>query len=170
MSDAKLLGDGDRAKVRLERHLPDPPGRVWHAITDPEALRAWFPCDVHVAGGEWVVGASIMFRFSPEVMNLTLNGVVLAVDEPRSLAFTWGVETLRFELSPDDDGTKLVLIDELSPEAAARNAAGWDDCLDRLMGVEPDPDGWKPRFAGYSAAFEPALGPQEGQPAGYKGG
>ena len=143
---------------------------VWRAITDREALRSWFPCDVEVDGGEWVVGAAMTFRFPPEVIDLTLTGEVLVVDEPRSLAFTWGQETLRFELDRDDDGTKLSLTDELPPGAAARNAAGWEDCLDRLMGIDPDPDAWKDRFARYSIAFAPALGPQEGPPAGYKGG
>ena len=170
MSEARLLEDLDRASVRIERHLADPPAAVWHAITDREALRSWFPCDVDVVGGQWVAEATITFRFPPEVIDLTLSGVVLAVDEPRLLAYTWGEETLRFELDPEERGTRLVLVDELPPGAAARNAAGWDDCLDRLMGVEPDPEAWKVRFAGYSAAFALTLGPQEGPPAGYKGG
>jgi hypothetical protein len=42
-------------------------------------------------------------------------------------------------------------------------------CLDRLTGLDPAPDSWEPRFSAYAAAFEPALGPQEGPPAGYSG-
>jgi hypothetical protein len=76
---------------------------------------------------------------------------------------------LRFELSPEGDGTRLVLIDELPPAGAARNAAGWEQCLDRLQGLEPAPDSWQPRFEHYAAAFQPTLGPQEGPPSGYKG-
>ena len=45
-----------------------------------------------------------------------------------------------------------------------------DDCLDRLAGLPRDPDAWRRRFAAYSAAFEPAVGPQEGPPAEYQGG
>jgi hypothetical protein len=99
-----------------------------------------------------------------------LSGVVRTVDEPRTLAFTWGEELLRFELTPDAGGTKLVLTDEIPREAAARNAAGWDDCLDRMMGVQPGTHAWKARFDQYSHAFGPTLGPQDGPPAGYKGG
>ena len=84
---------------------------------------------------------------------------------PRRLAFTWGEETLRFELSPDGDGTRLVLIDELPAAHAARNAAGWETCLDRLAGLAPAEDAWKPRFERYAAEFAPVLGPQEGPPA-----
>ncbi|HYZ30585.1 MAG TPA: SRPBCC domain-containing protein [Thermoleophilaceae bacterium] len=169
MSDATLLTDRAQPAVRLERRLPDPPAVVWRALTEREQLRSWFPCDVIVAGGRWEAGAAITFEFPAEVIDMTLSGDVLEVDEPRVLAFTWGEETLRFELTPEDGGTRLVLIDELPPSAAARNAAGWESCLDRLAGVEPAPDAWRPRFEAYATEFEPELGPQEGPPAGYKG-
>lgn len=170
MSEATLVEDCDRVGVRIERNLPDPPAVVWRAITDRESLRSWFPCDVIVAGGEWISRAAIAFEFPPEFIDLTLTGEVLAVDEPRLLVFTWGEETLRLELAEKPGGTRLVLIDMLSPEAAARNAAGWDDCLDRLVGLEPDPDSWRQHFDAYAAVFEPSLGPQEGPPKGYKRG
>jgi uncharacterized protein YndB with AHSA1/START domain len=170
MTDAMLLTDRARPAVRLERELPDPPTVVWRALTDRDELRSWFPSDVIVEGGRWEAGAAITFPFPPDVIDMTLTGEVLEVDEPALLAFSWGEDTLRFELSPLNGGTRLVLIDELPPGAAARNAAGWETCLDRLAGLEPAPDAWQPRFAAYTAAFEPALGPQEGPPDGYKGG
>jgi uncharacterized protein YndB with AHSA1/START domain len=169
MSDGTLLSDGARTAVRLERQLADPPGVVWQALTDREQLRAWFPCDVIVDGGRWQVGASISFVFPPEVIDVTLSGEVLALEEPNLLAFSWGEEVLRFELAEADGGTRLVLIDELAPASAARNAAGWEVCLDRLAGDEPGADAWRPRFEAYAAAVEPAIGPQDGPPAGYKG-
>jgi uncharacterized protein YndB with AHSA1/START domain len=169
VTDAQLITDGARPAVRLERQLPDPPKVVWQAITEREQLKSWFPCDVIVSGGAWQEGAAITFPFPSDVIDMTLTGEVLAVDEPNLLSFTWGEETLRFELTEHAGGTRLVLVDELPSGAAARNAAGWDDCLDRLAGATPAPDAWKHRFAVYSAAFEPAIGPQEGPPAGYKG-
>ncbi len=167
--DATLITDGARPAVRLERLLPDPPRSVWRALTEREQLRSWFPCDVVLAGGEWTVGASIAFPFPPEVIEMTLTGEVLAVREPELLVFTWGEETLRFELSAEDGGTRLVLIDELPAPGAARNAAGWETCLDRLAGLDPAPTAWQPRFEAYAASFAPVLGPQEGPPSGYKG-
>lgn len=170
MTDARLLiTDTLRPSVRLERHLPDQPPVVWQALTEREQLRSWFPCDVAVSGGRWEPGAAITFQFPPEVADMTLTGQVLEVDEPRLLVFTWGEETLRFELAPDGGGTRLVLIDTLAAEAAARNAAGWEMCLDRLAGLPGDPGAWKPRFDAYSAEFEPVIGPQAGPPAEYKG-
>ena len=168
-NDPTLLTDRAQPAVRLERDLPDPPAVVWGALTEREQLKEWFPCDVIVAGGEWRVGATISFPFPAEVIEMNLEGEVLAVEEPRELAFTWGDETLRFELTPRAGGTRLVLIDELPAGAAARNAAGWDTCLDKLAGIDPGDDAWQPRFKRYAAAFEPTLGPQEGPPAGYKG-
>jgi uncharacterized protein YndB with AHSA1/START domain len=169
MKDATLVTDGDRPAVRLERQLPDPPEVVWGALTEPERLREWFPCDVLVAGGEWRVGAAITFRFPPDLIEMTLTGEVLEVERPCRLAFSWGEEMLHFELSAQDGGTRLVLIDTLPADAAARNAAGWEVCLDGLAADAAPADRWKERFAVYSATFEPILGPQEGPPSGYEG-
>ncbi len=170
VSMATITIGGPRPVVRLERRLPDPPAVVWRAITEREQLAAWFPCDVAVDGGRWEVGASISFPFPPEVVDMTLAGTVLAVDEPQLLSYSWGGEVLRFELAADGGGTLLVLHNELPPSAAARHAAGWEDCLDRLVGTAPVPDGWQAHFDAYRASFEPVLGPQEGPPEGYKGG
>jgi uncharacterized protein YndB with AHSA1/START domain len=170
MTDATLDTAGARPAVRLERYLPDPPAVVWQAITDRAQLKEWFPCDVVVEGGRWEAGAAITFPFPPEVIDVTLTGTVLAVDEPKLLSFTWGeAETLRFELYPEGDGTRLLLIDQLEASWAARNAAGWEDCLDRLAGLPADPGAWHRRFAAYSTTFEPEIGPQEGPPADFNG-
>lgn len=59
-----------------------------------------------------------------------------------------------------------MLVDELRPGVAARNAAGWDVCLDRLVTGTQDDDAWRPLFEHYSAVFAPTLGEQEGPPAG----
>ncbi len=168
MTDATLLTDRDRPAVRLERLLVDPPPIVWQALTDRARLGDWFPSDVEVEGGRWVEGAAIRFVFPPEVIEMTLEGRVVEVDEPHVLSFYWGDDLLRFELSESGTGTRLVVIDELPGSWAARNAAGWDECLDRLAGLEDGP-GWKPRFEAYAAAFEPLVGAQEGPPPDHKG-
>lgn len=170
MTRATLLTERKRPAVRLERQLSDPPEVVWRALTDRAELGSWFPCDVVVEGGMWAPGARIAFRFDPKVMDLTLRGEVLEVVEPRVLSYTWGEELLRFELSAKDGGTLLVLIDELPANAAARNAAGWEDCLDLLAGRKPAEGAWQARFAEYRVVFEPALGQQDGPPPEYTGG
>jgi uncharacterized protein YndB with AHSA1/START domain len=162
MSDAVLVTSGSRPVLRFERHLRASPERVWRSITDPSELTGWFPCDVEAES--WTVGAAIRFVFrqgeGPELM-----GVVLECDEPRVLAFTWGPETLRFELEPDGGGgTRLVFSDELDPPFAARNAAGWEVCLAALDPQAPVSESWQSRFEHYTGAFSPSLGNQEGPP------
>jgi uncharacterized protein YndB with AHSA1/START domain len=119
MNDGTLITGAARPAVRLERHPPDAPCVVWRALTNRDEPRQWFPCDVEVGGDRWDVGAQITFDFPPDVIDMTLVGVVLAVDEPHALAFSWGDDILRFELYPEGDGSPLVLIDELSPRTAA---------------------------------------------------
>jgi uncharacterized protein YndB with AHSA1/START domain len=165
--------------VRFERHLSHPPEKVWRALVDRDELRTWFPTDIIT--DEWKVGATLEFPFRNNE-GPTVTGTVLELDEPRVLAYTWGDDTIRFELSPGPTGgTDLVLTDELDGAIAARNAAGWEICLEHLAGHGPGDDGpgdhspgehspgdnaWKPLFDQYVAAFEPTLGPQEGPPHG----
>ena len=161
MDDATLVPGVARPTVRFERRLRRSPSAVWRALTVREELESWFPCDVLV--DEWKVGASLRFVFrageGPD-----LNGTVLEFDEPRILAFEWGDEVLRFELTEVDGGTRLVFTDQLDATFAARNAAGWDVCLELLDGRTAPEDLWTARFDRYVEAFEPAIGPQVGPP------
>jgi uncharacterized protein YndB with AHSA1/START domain len=165
MTDATVDTSGPRPAIRFERQVPQPPDVVWRALTDPEELRSWFPCEI--VAKEWKVGAPLTFLFREHDVP-ALTGTVLELDEPRLLAYTWGDETLRFELTPHaSGGTILVLSDELAPGIAARNAAGWEICLERLAGQQPADGAWRPLFVRYAAAFESTLGPQEGPPPGF---
>ena len=138
---------------------------MWRSITDRGELKAWFPCDVNLE--EWKTGADIVFEFPGH--GITMTGTVLAADAPRLLAYTWGEETLRFELLPTAaGGTRLVLTDDLGRAVAARNAAGWEICLERLVGRAPAGDAWRPLFDHYVTSFGGTLGPQEGPPAQYQ--
>ena len=77
-----------------------------------------------------------------------------------------GEDVITFTLSrAPDGGTVFVLTEELPAAHAARNAAGWDTCLDRMQpGTVGEP--WRRRFDRYVGSFEPVLGPQDGPPAG----
>lgn len=163
MKEATLLRPGARPVIRFERHLDRPVERVWQAVTDPGEMSSWFPTRIEIE--EWKVGAALTHYFDEHDLD-PLPGSVVEWDPPRRVAFTWGTDTITFELAPaPDGGTVFVLTEELAAGHAARNAAGWDACLDRLeFGGEKEP--WKARFDRYAAAFEPALGAQEGPPPG----
>lgn len=163
-SEATLTRTGERPVLRFERHLRHPVESVWRAVTDPVEMRSWFPTRIEI--DEWKVGAPLTHHFEGHGID-PLPGVVLDWDPPRRTRFTWGEDTIGFELTATrGGGTTFVLTEELSANHAARNAAGWDSCLDRLEhGTERQ--SWQERFERYVAVFEPVLGHQEGPPAEY---
>lgn len=164
MADATLMTTGDRPVLRFERHLTGSVETVWRAVTDPEEMRAWFPTRIEI--DEWRVGATLTHHFDGHDID-DLPGTVLEWDPPRAVRFTWGEDTIGFTLTASPDGgTTFVLTEELSPNHAARNAAGWDACLDRLEPGGGGGETWQERFDRYAASFGPVLGPQEGPPEG----
>ena len=166
MSDATMVKTGTRALLRFERHLTRPIETVWQAATDTGQMRAWFPTRIEI--DEWKVGAGLTHHFDNHDID-PLPGMVLDWDPPRRASFTWGEDTITFELSPaEDGGTHFVLTEELAAPHAARNAAGWDACLDNLE-LGSVKETWEERFERYSSRFEPVLGHQDGPPAGYRG-
>jgi uncharacterized protein YndB with AHSA1/START domain len=165
MREATLLRAGSRPVLRFERHLARPVDEVWRAVTDPDEMRSWFPTRIEI--DEWKAGAAMTHHFDAHDID-PLPGRVLDWDPPRRVSFTWAADTITFELAPaGDGGTIFVLTEELSAQHAARNAAGWDACLDRLeAGAESE--AWQARFDRYASAFAPVLGLQEGPPEGYR--
>jgi uncharacterized protein YndB with AHSA1/START domain len=155
-------------RLRFTRRLAHPPEKVWQALTEPEHLKAWFPMPFTV--DEWRAGAPM--RFESEVTG-DFGGEVLAVDPPRLLEFSWGPDTLRFEVEPDGDGSKLTLLDTIEDLGkAARDGAGWHTCLDYLEhaldGTTPPwshSDRWREVHPGYVEELGPeaaTIGPPEG--------
>ena len=164
MSEATLVSTGDKPVLRFERFLPRPIEEVWRAVTDPAEMRAWFPTRIEI--DRWETGAALTHHFDGQSLS-PLPGKVVECSQPHRLVFTWGDDTIGFELSAAEGGTVFVLTEELAAPHAARNAAGWEVCLERLVAGTVGED-WAPRFQRYRAAFEPALGPQDGPPADVK--
>lgn len=147
-----------RPALRFERRLPHPPARVWTMITEPDELATWFPARVHLDA--WEVGRTVRFTFDGEDGETT--GRVLAVEPVRRLALDWEGDELVFELAGTDEGTLLTFTTLLAErDTAARNAAGWDVCLDALTGTsDPASSGrtpdWEERYQDYVAAGVPS--------------
>lgn len=153
--------------VRFERTFPHPVGAVWAAVTDPEQLAEWFPTTVEFERLQ--VGAAIEFRFAQDAYP-PMRGELLEVEPERRLTFTWGDDRLTFELEPRDGGAACrlcfsVVLD--SADKAARDAAGWEQCLDMLDAVvegrppaRPAPsDRWRSYYAEYRRLGLPARAP-----------
>ncbi len=144
-------------RLRFTRHLKHPPDTVWRALTEPDHLQAWFPQKIV---GEWAVGAPL--KFVSEFGDF--EGQVLAYEPSSVLEFRWGTDTIRLEVAPDGDGSRLILLDTFAELGkAARDAAGWHTCLDAL---EQALDGTKPswttaeRWPVVHRAYVEQLGPE----------
>jgi uncharacterized protein YndB with AHSA1/START domain len=165
--DGILERAGDRWRLRFERRLSHPPDKVWRALTEPEQLRAWFPDQIVVR--EWRAGSPLEFvsGFGD------FDGEVIAVNPPHLLEFRWGTDILRFQVEPVGDGSLLTLTDTIDEIGkAARDGAGWHECLDRLehalAGTTPE---WAPgeRYQAVHDRYVERFGPEAatiGPPSG----
>lgn len=162
--------EGPEYVLLVDRTLDHAPSKVWRAVTEHEALAQWFPARVN---GEWVVGAPLRFAFEPgladDLSDEELRGEVLRVDPPRLLEFRWGSSLIRFEIEASEGGARFRLSErQADPSWGARNAAGWEMCIENLDLVL---DGiaaakfvaavWRAKFKKYAAEFEEEFGPQD---------
>jgi uncharacterized protein YndB with AHSA1/START domain len=124
--------DGELTVLRMERRLPHPPAKVWRAVTEPAHLAGWFPARVEI---DLTVGGKVRFVFAGDQASPG-DGVVTDLDPPRLLAYSWGDDHLRWELTADGPGTVLLLTHTFADRAGAAGfAAGWDVCFDALQRV-----------------------------------
>jgi uncharacterized protein YndB with AHSA1/START domain len=129
-------------EARWERRIPHPVERVWAAITDPGELRGWLgDADIELREGgrveiRWLNGDAV------------LRGKVTRLEEGRLLEYEGEPHgLLRFELSPDGDGTRLVFTNAMdAPDYPDLALAGWHvhlDMLDDTLDGRPtDWDDW----------------------------
>src|SRR5512133_1726496 len=111
-ADGRLEQADGQWQVRFTRAFAHPRDRVWRAVTEARHLDAWFP--QRITGG-WAPGAALVFA------------------DPQGRGPDFTGEVLRFELAETGDGCTLTLLDILTERGtAARTAAGWHECLDRL--------------------------------------
>lgn len=130
-----------------ELFLPFTPEQVWRALTEEEALGRWLmPNDFAPR-----VGHRFTFRTEPvpPYFDGVVNCVVLTVDPPTRLAYSWSGGPLNdtrltFTLTPEGDGTRLRLehagFDTTIPAARfalANMSKGWRsaEMAERLHGA-----------------------------------
>ncbi len=85
---------------RFERRLPHPPETVWEALTEPADLAAWCPQNLNAK-----------------------ERVVHEYDPPRVLEVSIGNESLRWELSPTQEGGSILVLETRKSRRAVRMAA-----------------------------------------------
>ena len=126
------LGDG-RVGVRFERRLAHSIDAVWAAITDADALAQWFP-ELTLTGLS--VGSEYEIRFGGDCDGPAHVAGRVVECTPKS-AFQIG--TIRYELTPDGEGCRLVFSDVLVFEETRTREdvensvlGGWHSFVDRL--------------------------------------
>lgn len=133
------------AGLRVQRVIPAPPERVFHAWTDPDELAAWWgPKGVRCLSAEVDLRIGGGYRIGNELPDgsvLWISGVFNRIERPHLLQYSWTVETrsssaeqvtVHFEQHPR--GTLLTVVHELIPsiELRAEHERGWFGCLDGL--------------------------------------
>jgi uncharacterized protein YndB with AHSA1/START domain len=158
VNEGQLRAEGDRCGVRFERRYDATPDELWSALTEPDRLGRWL---ADVAELELRVGGRFLLRWRESDGTQETDGTILALEPGRMIELNWTYpgepdSVARFELTPDGDGTILVLDHRgLPPGSIAGYGAGWHSHLDsldaHLAGGRAD---WNARFEELGPAYE----------------
>jgi uncharacterized protein YndB with AHSA1/START domain len=143
-----------KAVVRMEDSFDTGIDDLWSAITEPERLARW----IGKVEGDLRLGGEFRASFTSSYEG---PGRVDVCDPPRRLQVTMdpGQEdetVLEAELSPDGDGTRLIVEERGLPlDNAAAYGAGWqahiEDLAAHLTGRPPAD--WRTRWAELKPAY-----------------
>jgi uncharacterized protein YndB with AHSA1/START domain len=149
----------------LVRELRHPPEKVWKALTDPAHLREWAPfdSDSNLARAGATVKLTTVGTPTPYVTETKITHA----DFPNVLEYSWGGNSIRWELEDYGGGTRLSLWASIDRRYVSMGAAGWHICLDVLdhflgdtpLGRMAGPEvmkfeGWQRLNAEYAKLFE----------------
>ena len=128
-----------------ETFIKASPERVWEALTTPEFTKRYFHA-THVAS-QWRVGAPVTLNYTDG--QPAVEGVLLKVDRPRTLSFTWRAlydETyseekpsrVTFRIEPNGEVSKLTVVhDEFEADSKLYPviSKGWSEILCSLKSL-----------------------------------
>ncbi len=136
----------ERPELRLERHYPVSPEKVWRAWTDPQALVEWFgpgePGSVTHAETDVRMGGYFRVEFhTPDGEQHSVSGYYLDVTPHRRLQFSWAwrstperesLVTIDFVKTPT--GTRMNFVHTQFFDQAARDGheGGWTQTFEKL--------------------------------------
>jgi uncharacterized protein YndB with AHSA1/START domain len=136
--DVNCRADAGRWTLVFVRDLRHPPEKAWAALTEPAQLRAWSPYTADRDLGSLGPATLTMLDANASV---DLPAQVTCAEPPTLLEYTWGNDTLRWELEATEIGTRLTLRHAVEDrEWLPKVAAGWHLCLvvaERLLDGEP---------------------------------
>ncbi len=136
----------ESTRLSLTRHYPVTPDKIWHAWTDPQALRHWFgsgqPGSVTTAEFDLQVGGRFRIAFTGNKGESNeCAGVYQEVQPFSRLAFSFfwkstpeRVSRVTMVLTPDGKGTTLDFVHDrfFDPQARDNHLGGWTQMLGQL--------------------------------------
>lgn len=141
--------------ARFERHLKHSVEKVWSSLTENDKLAKWFS---ELRVDDLREGGKIKFDMGNgtfeemEIIEVKINSV---------LEYTWGEDRVRFELYPESEGCRLILIEKISKitNHTPKDLAGWHVCLDVIMALLDEraferENEWKIWYEKYSQLIE----------------
>ena len=123
----------------IEAHLAAVPERVYAALTEADALTAWYWPDSMSpqATSDPVVGGR--FGLTTSSAGMAFSGEYVELEPPRRIVQTWRwagddrSSRVTITLTPAGDGVDLVVVhDQLDAETREKYRDGWASCLARL--------------------------------------
>ena len=139
-----MVADPDPTRVVVERILPASPAEVYVAWTTPATLQR-FMCPgrqtAPVVEADVRVGGRFRIVMRDGDRDTEHTGEYRVLEPARRLVFTWASHATGFEptlvtieLTPHEDGTRLVLIHEEleNDDVRRRHRGGWTSILEKL--------------------------------------
>jgi uncharacterized protein YndB with AHSA1/START domain len=141
--------------ARFERRLKHSVEQVWSMLTENEKLSKWFS---ELRIDDLREGGIIKFDMQDgtfeemEILELKMYSV---------LEYTWGEDIVRFELYPEPESCRLVLIEKIKTitNHTPKDLAGWHVCLDVINAlldgrtIESREEEWKKWYEKYVQAI-----------------
>jgi uncharacterized protein YndB with AHSA1/START domain len=112
--------------ARFERCLNHSVEMVWSSLTDNDKLAQWFS---ELRIDELREGGIIKFDLQDGTFEELL---IIELKMHAVLEYTWGEDQVRFELYPESDGCRLILIEKINKitNHTPKDLAGWHVCLE----------------------------------------
>lgn len=134
------------AQVRIERHYPVAPEKVWRAWTDPQVMSQWFGAGMNGPGAtveiDLQVGGSFRIAFpGPNGESHEARGVYQEVMAPERLVFSWfwkstpeRVSRISIDLKRVAAGCDLSFVHDrfFDDQARINHERGWQPFFEKL--------------------------------------
>jgi uncharacterized protein YndB with AHSA1/START domain len=141
MEKTPLIG----RSLEKELFIKATPERVFQALTKKDDLERWFLVKAEV---DLRPGGAIRFEWGPGVFNV---GKILVLEPPHRLSYSWEAlepspTTITFELTAENDGTRLHLI-----HTGIGEGEDWDTYYTSVNG------GWNAHLTNLTAWLETGI-------------